>query len=337
MNKKRNATLTLLGVLAAIMLVSTLFGAASVAPKDVMTAMLNGTLGLFGGDKTVNTVIWDVRVPRIILAALVGLLLSTSGVILQGILRNPLADPYILGVSAGGSIGAMLSFLFGRDVFFLGFRTTPLIAFAFSLAAVFIVYRLSHVAGRSSPETLVLAGVAVSSFAASVLALMIIVSGDLRSIYFWMLGSLQDASWADVLTVAPYAAIGIIAAYFYSKDLNALLLGDDMALTLGVDVKAVRIFLLVIASLMAAAAVSVCGLVGFVGLIVPHFVRLAVGPNHRLLVPIAGVSGMILMVAADIVARTALAPTEIPIGVIMSLIGAPFFIYILRRRRLGPR
>jgi len=337
MTSRRKAVFSLLMLLLIIMLVSTLFGAASFTPRQVIYSILNRILGAFGSEVTVQTIIWNIRIPRIVLAAVVGLLLSTSGVILQGILRNPLADPYILGVSSGASIGAVLSFVLGYDLMVLGFRTTPALAFIFALAAVLVVYRLSHVAGRTSPETLILAGVAVSAFCAAVLALIIIVTGDLRAIFFWLLGSFSDASWRDVLSVFPYAVVGIIAAYFYSKDLNALLLGEDMALTLGVDVKAVRLFLLIIASLMTAAAVSVCGLIGFVGLIVPHFVRLIVGPNHKLLIPVAAISGMILLVACDVVARMAFAPTEIPIGVVMALFGAPFFIFILRKRRMGGR
>ena len=336
-SKKRKAIYTLIMVLVIIMLASTLFGAATITPRQVIYSILNRLLGFFTKDVTAQTIIWDIRIPRIVLAAIVGLLLSTSGVILQGVLRNPLADPYIVGVSAGGSIGAMLSFVLGLDFLFFGFRTTPVLAFIFALAAVFLVYRLSHVSGRTSPETLILAGVAVSAFCAAILSLIIIVTGDLRAIFFWLLGSFSDASWRDVLTVTPYAIIGIITAYFYSKDLNALLLGEEMALSLGVDVEAVRIFLLAIASLMTAAAVSVCGLIGFVGLIVPHFVRLIVGPNHRFLIPVSAISGMLLLVVADIIARVAIAPTEIPIGIVMALVGAPFFIYILRRRRLKRR
>ena len=332
-SKQRRAIFTLLMVLLLLVLVSVLFGAASVSPREVVSSILNKLLGYFTKDITIETIIWDIRLPRIFLAAIVGLMLSTAGVILQGVLRNPLADPYILGVSAGASIGALISFVFGLDFIYYGFRTTPLLAFLFALIAVLIVYQLSHIGGRTSPETLVLAGVAVSSFAAAIVALIIILTGDLRSIYFWLLGSFAEASWVDVLSVTPYAIIGIIAAFFYSKDLNALLLGDEMASTLGVDVEPVRIFLLAIASLLAAAATSVCGIIGFVGLIVPHFVRMIVGPNHRFLIPVAAISGMLLLVVADIIARMAILPTEIPIGIVMSIIGAPFFIYILRKRR----
>lgn len=335
--KVRKAVFTLLMLLIVVILFSVLFGAVSIAPREVVYSLLNRFLGFFTKDVTIDTIIWDIRLPRIVLAAMVGLMLSTAGVMMQGILRNPLADPYILGVSAGGALGAMLSFLLGIDLVFFGFRTAPLLAFGFALIAVLLVYQLSHIGGRASPETLILAGVAVSAFAAAVLSLMIILSGDLRSIYFWLLGSFSGSSWNDVLAITPYAIIGIIVAYFYSKDLNALMLGEDVAFTLGVDVEFVRLFILGVASLLAAATVSVCGMVGFVGLIVPHIVRLMIGPNHRLLIPAAAVCGALLVVLADVIARVVLRPTEIPIGIVMAIIGAPFFLYILRRRRGGVR
>jgi len=335
--REKKALFTLLLVLVVVILASVLFGAASLTPRQVAYSMMNKVLGYFVSNATVDAIVWDIRLPRIVLAAVVGLMLSTSGVILQGILRNPLADPYILGISAGASIGAMLSFLLGLNIIFYGFNTTPLFAFAFALIAVLIVYQLSHIGGRTSPETLILSGVAVSAFAAALIALIIIMSGDLRAIYFWLLGSFSGASWVDVLSVAPYAIIGLVVAFFYAKDLNALLLGEEMAFTLGVDVEFVRIFLLAVSSLMAAAAVSVCGIVGFVGLIVPHFVRRIIGPNHRMLIPAAAISGMLLVVIADTIARVAVAPTEIPVGIVMALIGAPFFVYILRKRRGGVR
>ena len=174
---------------------------------------------------------------------------------------------------------------------------------------------------------------ALSSFCAALLSLIIIITGNLQAIYFWLLGSLSGASWSNVITVVPYAVIGAVVAFLFSRELNALLLGEEMAQTLGVDVEQARFILIGTASLMTAAAVSVSGLIGFVGLIVPHWVRLVVGPNHRLLLPLSALSGMLLMVVADTIARTVLSPLEIPIGIIMALVGAPFFLYLLRRRR----
>ncbi|MFH1386463.1 MAG: iron ABC transporter permease [bacterium] len=299
--------------------ISFFLGSVLIAPSELMH----------------STIFWQIRLPRVILSALVGLLLALSGVILQGVLRNPLADPYILGISAGGAVGAAISIVIGAQFVVLGMSSVPAMAFVFSLMAVYVVYKLSQVAGKTSPETLILAGVALSAFCSAILALIIILTGNLQAIYFWLLGSLSSATWSNVITVTPYAIAGFGVAYFFSKELNALLLGEEMAQTLGVDVEKVRLTLVIVSSLMTAAAVSVSGLIGFVGLIVPHFIRLLIGPNHRYLVPVAALSGMLLLVIADTISRTILAPTEIPIGIVMALMGAPFFLYLLRRQRIG--
>ena len=194
-------------LLIFIMLVSLLLGSVYLSPKDLWQ----------------SDILWQIRLPRVMLAALIGLLLSLSGVILQGILRNPLADPYILGISAGGAVGAAVSIALGAKFVVLGFSSVPATAFLFSLIAVFIVYKLSQVAGRTAPETLILAGVALSAFSSAILSLIIITTGSLQSIYFWLLGSLSSASWGNVLTVIPYVLAGSAVAYFFSKELNALL------------------------------------------------------------------------------------------------------------------
>jgi iron complex transport system permease protein len=299
----------------------------------VVLSLFLGSVYISPGELFKSEIFWQIRLPRVILAALIGLLLSTSGVILQGILRNPLADPYILGISAGAAVGAAVSIALGAQFVIFGMSSLPVAAFISALVAVFIVYKLAQVAGKTTPETLILAGVALSAFCAAILSLIIILSGNLQSIYFWLLGSLSSASWSNVLTVLPYALIGAAVAYFFSKELNALLLGEEMAATLGVEVEYTRLILIGAASLMTAAAVSVSGLIGFVGLIVPHWIRLIIGPNHRLLIPVSALSGMLLMVVADTIARTVLSPVEIPIGIVMALVGAPFFLYLLRRRR----
>lgn len=299
----------------------------------MILSLFLGSVFISPGELLRSEILWQIRVPRVILAALIGLLLSVSGVILQGILRNPLADPYILGISAGGAVGAAISIALGAQFVVFGISSVPATAFLFALIAVFIVYKLSQVAGRTTPETLILAGVALSAFCSAILALIIIMTGNLQSIYFWLLGSLSSATWSNVITVIPYAMIGLGVAYFFSKELNALLLGEEMAITLGVDVENTRLILITVSSLMTAAAVSVSGLIGFVGLVVPHWIRLLIGPNHRHLVPISALSGMLLVVVTDTLARTVLSPMEIPIGIVMALLGAPFFLYLLRRRR----
>ncbi|MFA6431095.1 MAG: iron ABC transporter permease [Candidatus Margulisiibacteriota bacterium] len=308
----------LIAIAILVMFLSLLVGSVFISPKDLWT----------------SEILWQVRLPRVLLAAFVGMLLSTSGVVLQGVLRNPLADPYILGVSAGGAIGAAISIVLGAQFVVLGMSSVPAMAFLFSLLAVYVVYRLSRIGKKTSPETLLLAGVALSAFCSAVLSLIVIISGNLQSIYFWLLGSLSSANWTNVYTVIPYAVIGLGIAYFYSKELNALLLGEDMAHTLGVEVEKSRVMLIIAASFMSAAAVSVSGLVGFVGLIVPHWIRMLVGPNHRILVPVSALAGAIFVVLADTISRTIFSPTEIPIGIVMSLAGAPFFLYLLRKRRM---
>lgn len=316
---KGGILIILLVILLALAMFSSLFlGSVFISPDELWQ----------------SEILWQIRLPRVVLAALVGLMLSVSGVILQGILRNPLADPYILGISAGGAVGAAISIAIGTHFLVIWVGSIPVTAFVFALLAVFIVYELSKAAGKTSSETLILAGVALSAFCAAILALIIIITGSLQSIYFWLLGSLSSANWNNVLTVVPAAVIGAAVAYFYSKELNALLLGEEMATTLGVDVENTRLILIGVASLMTAAAVSVSGLIGFIGLIIPHWVRLLIGPNHRTLIPLSALSGMLFMVLADTFARTVLAPMEIPIGIIMALVGAPFFLYLLRRRRL---
>jgi len=316
--KRTGTTFTLLLVLLiASMVAACLLGSVYIPVKELLK----------------SDIFWQIRLPRIILSALIGLLLSVSGVILQGILRNPLADPYILGISAGSAVGAAVAIALGLQFYWLGMSSVPLCALVFALLAVFIVYKLSKVAGRSTTETLILAGVALSAFCAAILSLIIIISGNLQSIYFWLLGSLSAANWLNVLTVTPYALVGSLIAYFLSKELNALLLGEEMAHTLGVEVEKTRVILITTASFMTAAAVSVAGLIGFVGLIIPHWIRLLIGPNHKWLVPISALSGMLLMVVADTISRTALSPSEIPVGIVMALLGAPFFLYLLRTKK----
>ncbi len=313
------------GILIAALVVALLLA--------MFASLFLGSVFISPGELWQSEILWQIRLPRVVLAALIGLMLSISGVILQGILRNPLADPYILGVSAGGAVGAALTLAIGSQFLLLWMGSVPITAFVFSLLAVFVVYELSKAAGKTSSETLILAGVALSAFCAAILALIVIISGSLQSIYFWLLGSLSSASWNNVMTVLLPALIGGMVAYFYSKELNALILGEEMATTLGVDVENTRLILIGTASLMTAAAVSVSGLIGFVGLIVPHWIRLLIGPNHRLLIPVAAFSGMLFMVLADTFARTVLSPMEIPIGIIMALVGAPFFLYLLKRHR----
>ncbi|MFC1767091.1 FecCD family ABC transporter permease [Candidatus Margulisiibacteriota bacterium] len=319
----------LLASLVILVSISLAVGPARIGVVKVLNLLIQPD------SSTASTIVWNIRLPRTLLALLVGAALAVSGVILQGLLRNPLADPYIMGVSAGGAVGAAIAIILGLNIVFYGMELTPLLSFLFALLAVLVVYRLANFGGRASPEALILAGVAVSAFATAVLVFVVLLTGNMQTLYFWLLGSLADASWTGVYTMIPYVVVGVFIAFFYSKDLNALLLGEDMAKTLGVEVEWVKVFLLGIASFMTAAAVSICGIIGFAGLIVPHIVRLIVGPNHRVLMIVSILTGMVILLFADIVAKVAFMPAELPIGMVMAVVGAPFFLYILRRRRFG--
>lgn len=279
----------------------------------------------FEAKDTSSFILWQLRLPRVLLAAAVGALLSVSGALLQSSLKNPLCDPYVLGISAGGSVASAAAI-----ILLLPFYMVSVFAFIGAVAAVFVIYSISRISGEAKPQTLILGGVAVSSFLAAILSLMVISSERLQSIYFWLLGSFSSASWVSVQLAFYTAIAGIIASLIYSRDLNALSLGDEEALSLGVDVVRSRNAVLIISSLMTGVAVSLCGMIGFVGLIVPHIMRLIIGANNSYLVPSSALAGAVLLVAADIISRVILAPSEIPVGIITAFIGAPFFLFLIR-------
>lgn len=279
-------------------------------------------------------IVFQVRLPRIVLGAIVGGALAVAGTTFQGLLKNPMADPYIIGVSAGASVGAALGVILRSNFTFLGLSTVSFLAFAGAVVTTFVVYNIARVGNKVPMGTLLLAGVAVGSFLSAIVSfLMVIGNESLHEIVFWLMGSLSAKNWDHVRVVLPYVALGGAVIIFHSRDLNLMLLGEESAQHLGVDVERAKAILLTASSLMAAAAVSVSGIIGFVGLIIPHAVRLLTGPDHRILLPAAGLVGAIFLVFADTVARTVLAPTELPVGVITAMCGAPFFLYLLRKRK----
>lgn len=300
-------------VVSAI-LAGVFFGSVPLNPFDLSSSAL--------------FIIWQLRLPRVLLAALAGAMLSVSGALLQSSLRNPLCDPYILGVSAGGGLGAALAIISGMPIFLVS-----VFAFIGALLAVLAVYQLSKVSGEVKPQTLILAGVAVSSFLGALLMYFIVYSDKLQSVYFWMLGSFSGANYDQVKLAAVCAAFGIIFSWLFSNHLNVLSFKDEEALSLGVNVDAARIIFLAVSSLMAGVSVSMCGMIGFVGLIIPHVIRLLIGSNNTYLVPLSALLGAVYLVAADLISRTVLIPAEIPVGIITALIGSPFFIYLLRKKR----
>lgn len=276
------------------------------------------------------TVVWQLRAPRLVLGLLVGAMLGVAGGSYQGVFRNPLADPYLLGVASGAGLGATIAIVSLNA----GGNTptwTPMLAFAGALVAVAMTW---FIGGRGTAATLVLTGVAVSSLLTSAQTFVQQSShGSIARVYVWLLGSLGGASWHGVLTALPYVAFCVVICVAAGGSLDVMSVGDDESLTLGLPVHRVRLVVVIAASLGTAAAVSVAGLIGFVGIVVPHIVRLLVGTSYRRIVPLAALYGAVFLVGADTIARTVLSPSELPLGVVTALLGSPVFVYLLRRQR----
>ena len=316
---------------------SLVVGAAEQSPHDVLRALGDGARHLVNGtpypQDGLHTIVLSLRLPRVILAALVGICLALSGAIMQALFQNSLADPYLVGVSAGAGLGAVVAIMFAASLTFLGLAGMPLLAFLGALAVVFLVYVLARRGGRVQTGTLLLTGIAVGSLVSAVTSfLMMVMQQDLRQVLFWLLGGLSGRGWQQVWIILPQAALGLGLAMMMSRPLNLLLLGDEAAASLGMNIQSSKRLLLALASLLAAGAVAVSGIIAFVGLVVPHVTRLLVGPDHRRLLPVCALSGALLMILSDIAARVILAPTELPIGIITSALGCPFFLYLLHRQ-----
>ncbi|MBM3317909.1 MAG: iron ABC transporter permease [Candidatus Eisenbacteria bacterium] len=277
-------------------------------------------------------IVLQLRLPRTILSLLAGGLLAIAGVVMQAFFRNPMADPYLVGVSAGAALGAVLAMLLGWTLRFAWFSPVPLAAFSGALVAVGIVYAVHRAPGGTRAEGLLLSGLAASAAISAVVALLLVTSQRaVQQVLFWLLGSLAAARWDHVLIVLPYALIGLVVVCLLARDLDLLLWGDATGAALGAHVARTRALLLGAASLMAAAVVAVSGVVGFVGLMVPHAARFLVGTGHRRLLPSAFLLGGLLLLWADILARTLRSPTELPLGAITAIIGAPFLVYLCAR------
>lgn len=281
-----------------------------------------------------RTIIWSIRLPRVLLGVLVGASLSTAGAAFQGMLRNPMADPYILGISSGAALGASISIVFNLDVQILGFSTIAVFAFMGGLATVFIVYNIAKVKQKVPITTLLLSGVAVGQFLTAIMSfLMVTYSKDMNKIIYWTLGSLAGKGWEPLMRISIPIVLSIIAMNFFARDLNIMLTGEESAHSLGVEVEKTKLLLLILGTFMTSMVVSISGIIGFVGLIIPHIVRIIVGPDHRILLPASGFIGGIFMIFADTIARTIISPMEIPVGIITAMFGGPFFIYLLRKRK----
>ena len=283
---------------------------------------------------TLETIVIDIRLPRVMLAGLVGAALAAAGATYQGLFRNPLADPYLIGVAQGAALGAVIGFLLPSGWHALGFGIIPLLAFTGALISTTVVYLLARVGKTLPVTTLILAGVALGALLSSIVSYLIISSGDkLHSIMFWLMGSFSLSQWSEAIMVLPYMLVGLVVLLLYARSLNLMQLDEEQAQQLGINVERLKLILLGAATLITAAAVSFVGIIGFVGIIIPHAVRMIWGADYRFLLPLSILTGAIFLILADILARTALAPTEIPIGVITAICGAPFFLYLLRRRK----
>lgn len=282
-----------------------------------------------------DIIVWGLRMPEAVEAALVGAALAVAGALFQGLLRNPLADPYLLGVSSGAALGATVAFVVPGALVVAGITTLPLLAFAGALAAVALVYGLARAGSRTPVVTLILAGVAVSALLGAAQTLIITQNHQaalaIGSLYLWLSGGIIATTWAGIAPVAALIALGLAGALALAPRLDAFALGEDGAAHLGIRVERAKLAVVAVAALLVAAAVTLSGLVGFVGLFIPHVCRLLIGPRHRTLVPLAALAGAVFIVWADVLARMLLRPAVVPLGVITALIGGPFFLWLLRR------
>lgn len=330
----------LLGGLTIALLVSLVYAAGhgqlDVPPSEVLGSLMH-RIGLDIGPmphhpQGENT-LWQVRFPRVVMAALAGACLATAGALMQGVFGNPLAEPGVVGVSAGAAVAAATAIVF--ELTFAGTWTVAICAFVGGLVTTTLVYVMSRDGGRTEVVTLVLTGIAINAMTSAGLAFLMFL-GDTQAreeIVFWTLGSLNGSRWEYVGVVLPMAVVGIAAAMFLAPKLDLLSLGDRAARHVGVDVERLRMSTIVVVAVLTAAAVAFCGIISFIGLIVPHLIRMVAGPGHRLLVPASALGGAVLLVLADLWARTLVAYADLPIGMLTALVGGPFFFWLIRRAR----
>ncbi len=315
--------------LLTALLLSLAIGSVFISPADVWHAIIGTT-----DNETFRTILWDIRLPRTVLIALVGAALAGSGAAYQGLFRNPLADPFLIGVASGAGLGAIMAMSINWPYTALGLLAIPLAAFITSLLTVYLVYNFAHVGGTVPTTNLILAGVAVSSFATSLTSFLVLRStGEVRRAIGWLLGGVSLAGWDATLALIPYLFIGLATLVLSGYALNLLQFGDDQATQMGLNVRRAKFIIIAAASLVTAAAVSFTGIIGFVGLIVPHVVRMWWGVDYRRIIPLSILGGASALLLADVLSRIVLAPQELPVGIVTALAGAPFFLWVLRRSK----
>lgn len=333
-----------LAILAGVLLLAVILaagtGAVDVPIRTIVCILVNHS-GLYRFPRTWpksdEVIILQIRLPRVVGAALVGAALSVAGVLFQGLFRNPMADPYVIGTSGGAALGATIGTVLFTGFSLWGFGTTALFAFVGAMVTMALVYYVSRVRGRTPVVTLLLAGLAASVILGYAMSFLLIMSAhmqtNLPTLYVWLLGGISITGWTQVAVITALIAVGTGVALALGRSLNALSLGDECAASLGIPVELHKVIVIAVGSLLTAAAVSAGGLIGFVGLIVPHFLRLIFGPNHTRLLPLAALGGAVFLVAADLLSRILMPPSELPVGILTAFIGGPAFLYMLRRAK----
>jgi len=327
-------------LLVIVIIVATNFGVANISLKQTALIIMskiplaNKFFPLGGIKYTSVIILLNLRLPRILLACLVGAALSVVGTSYQGIFKNPMADPFILGVSSGAALGATISMVFLKEVQYFGISMVAFSAFLGAMITTFIVYNIARVGTKIPVVTLLLAGVASNYLLSSIISLMMTFNRDnIEEIVMWTMGSFSTASWSDVILLFIITVPSIIFISTFSRDLNIMLLGEDSARSLGIDVNGLKKYIFVISTLMVASVVSVSGIIGFVGLIVPHVIRMIFGPDNRVVIPFSALGGAIFLIICDTLSRAILPPSEIPVGIITSIFGVPFFVYLLYKTK----
>lgn len=330
----------LLGLLLIAIIVGATWGSVSISPKSLVQ-MTSNRLGLWHFARTWRiqdeVIFFDLRLPRVIAAGLVGLALSSAGAMFQGLLRNPLAEPYLVGTSGGASLGAVVGILFFGSTHLIGFGLVPATAFCGALLAMALVYQLAKVGGRTPTTNLLLGGFAISTVLGYIVSFLLVINDRLQlqlpRLYSWLLGGITVNSWTQLYLVAPLILAAFASSLLIARSLNAFSLGEEHAARIGTEVERDKLIIIVIGSVLTASAVAISGLVGFVGLLIPHVIRMTCGPNYRLLLPASGLAGASFMIIADLLARSLLTPAELPVGILTAFIGGPYFLYLLRKKK----